>query len=165
MHQVTSITNSQGTSSFQYDLAGNLVAESDSLGRVTSRSYNARGQETSVTLPDPDGAGPLTAPVFTKAFNARGELVSQTDAMGNSTSWTYNAQGQALTQTDPDPDGVGPLPAAVTHSPTIWREEEAQSPMPRAIQLRMATIMPEGWWRVLTLGGTPPITNMMLLAK
>ena len=71
-------------------------------------------QEISVTLPDPDGAGPLTAPVFTKAFNARGELVSQTDAMGNITSWTYNAQGQALTQTDPDPDGTGPLPAAVT---------------------------------------------------
>ncbi|MCY2970209.1 MAG: hypothetical protein NTZ30_06020 [Planctomycetota bacterium] len=114
MHQVTSITNSQGTSSFQYDLAGNLVAESDPLGRETSRSYNARGQETSVTLPDPDGAGPLTAPVFTKAFNARGELVSQADAMGNITSWTYNAQGQALTQTDPDPDGAGPLPAAVT---------------------------------------------------
>ncbi len=84
------------------------------MGRVTSRSYNARGQETSDTLPDPDGAGPLTAPVFTKAFNARGELVSQADAMGNITSWTYNAQGQALTQTDPDPDGVGPLPAAVT---------------------------------------------------
>ena len=84
------------------------------MGRVTSRTYNARGQETSVTLPDPDGAGPLTAPVFTKAFNARGELVSQADAMGNITSWTYNAQGQALTQTDPDPDGAGPLPAAVT---------------------------------------------------
>ena len=84
------------------------------MGRVTSRSYNARGQETSDTLPDPDGAGPLTAPVFTKAFNARGELVSQADAMGNITSWTYNAQGQALTQTDPDPDGAGPLPAAVT---------------------------------------------------
>jgi len=68
----------------------------------------------SVTQPDPDGAGPLTAPVTTFAYDAVGQLLSTTDPLGRTTGYTYDSMGRQLTVTLPDPDGAGPLAAPVT---------------------------------------------------
>jgi len=86
------------------------------------------------TDPDPDGAGGLSAPVTTLAYNMQG-LVTVTDAMsrvttyardnkgrvsgvtdpaGNTTNYAYDFYGNLLTQTEPDPDGAGPLARPVT---------------------------------------------------
>src|SRR5262249_48643981 len=55
---------------FTYDANGNRATESNPLGQVTSYTYNAQNQVATRTTPDPDGAGPLTAPVTTFAYDA-----------------------------------------------------------------------------------------------
>ncbi|MEO8272157.1 MAG: hypothetical protein ABI557_20775, partial [Aureliella sp.] len=95
----------------------------DSIGRVLTE-----------TLPDPDGAGPLTSPVTTNEYGAAG-LSKVTDALGHATTFVrdgngrvtqstdalsgvtdvvYDTYGNVLSQTDPDPDGAGPLARPVT---------------------------------------------------
>ena len=87
------------------------------------------GRLLTETLPDPDGAGPLAAPVKTYTYAADGRLQSvedfaeqlvsyvynaaglvseMTDPRGT-TTFTYDALGRVLLVTEPDPDGAGPL--------------------------------------------------------
>ena len=66
------------------------------------------------TLPDPDGAGALTSPVTTYAYNAADWVTSVTDARGGVTTSTVDNLGRTATVTAPDPDGTGSLTSAVT---------------------------------------------------
>ena len=58
--------------STRYDAAGNMLTETDPLGNVTSYAYDNLNLQIQVTQPDPDGSGPLTAPVTHYAYDAAG---------------------------------------------------------------------------------------------
>jgi YD repeat-containing protein len=65
---------------------GRLTSRTDELGNVTSYTYDHEGRVLSVTGPDPDGAGSLTAPVESYTYNALGSVLTMTDAGGHVTS-------------------------------------------------------------------------------
>jgi RHS repeat-associated protein len=99
---------------YGYDDVGNLTSVTDPLGHVTQYAFDALDRRVQVTQPDPDGAGPLAAPVTLYQYDAAGNLVKVTDALGRETSYTYDALDRLAQQTMPDPDGAGPLAAAFT---------------------------------------------------
>ncbi|MFN6107326.1 MAG: hypothetical protein ACK5EA_23130, partial [Planctomycetaceae bacterium] len=98
-----------------YDTSDNLLTGTDELGRKTTFTYDTLNRLTSTTLPDPDGTGPLLAPLSRIVYNPLG-LVSQTiDLLGQTTQYSYDPQRNWLLQvTSPDPDGTtGPDVAPV----------------------------------------------------
>ncbi len=73
LHQPISTTDAMGrTQSWTYDTLGNMLTSTDGGGFVTTVAYNSRGLPTSITEPDPDGAGPLSSPVTGLAYDALG---------------------------------------------------------------------------------------------
>ncbi len=63
-------------------------------------SYNSRGLPTSMTPPDPDGAGALTSPVTTLAYDCYGRLTTLTNPDSSTQTFTYNTADQMLTHVD-----------------------------------------------------------------
>ena len=113
--RATSVTNAaNGVVSNTYDKDGRVLTTTDVMGNVTTNVYNSRGELTSTTLPDPDGAGPLTSPVWSFTYDAGGNKLTQTDPLNRVTSWTCDKLDRVATVTLPDPDGAGPLTAPVT---------------------------------------------------
>jgi len=78
--------------------------------RVTSYSYDLLDNLTQVTENDPDGVGPLTAPVTQYVYDYASRLYSMTDPAGRQTLYEYDPLGRRTKVTEPDPDGAGPLP-------------------------------------------------------
>ena len=62
-------------------------------------SYNSRGLPTSITKPDPDGAGALTSPVTTLAYDSYGRLTTLTNPDSSTQTFAYNTADQLLTNT------------------------------------------------------------------
>ena len=92
-----------------------VEAEVDELGRRTEYEYNALGQLVRKILPDPDGDGPLTSPIYQYSYDAMGNLVAETDPLGNVTQYVYDARGRLIRTVQPDPDGEnGPLTSPIT---------------------------------------------------
>ena len=58
-----------------YDFAGRLVATLDADGNRTDYAYDNMGRTTVVTLPDPDGDGPLTRPTTQYVYDAASRVV------------------------------------------------------------------------------------------
>jgi YD repeat-containing protein len=113
--RVTRITNPDGThKDFTYDSANNLLTATDELGRVTTYSYDNLNRLTYVTLPDPDGAGPLTSPVTICAYDSLSRLSTVTDALGNVTSYAYNSRGWLTGVTAPNPATGGSSGGLIT---------------------------------------------------
>ncbi|TCO80767.1 intein/RHS repeat-associated protein [Plasticicumulans lactativorans] len=83
-----------------YDAAGNLLASTDVLGHVTAYAYDALDRRVGVTAPDPDGGGPLAAPVTRYAFDAADNLVAITDPLGHVTAYAYDALNRRVRSTD-----------------------------------------------------------------
>jgi|GEM_PF-5208844 len=92
------------------------------MERTTAFAYDKLGRLLTVTQPDPDGGGALTAPVTSYGYDAVGNLLSVTDplshvttygyddlyrrtsitdALSGVTSFTFDAAGQLKTLTDP----------------------------------------------------------------
>lgn len=61
---------------------------------------NSRGLPTSVTMPDPDGSGPLSAPVTFIAYDSYGRAVTITNPDASTQTFTYNTADQQLPQVD-----------------------------------------------------------------
>ena len=53
-----------------YNSLGEPLTQTDATGAVTTNTYDTHGNLLTVTQPDPDGAGPLTAPVTTDTYTA-----------------------------------------------------------------------------------------------
>nr|MBA3311784.1 cadherin-like domain-containing protein [Planctomycetaceae bacterium] len=131
----TSFTNELNKSwTYTYDVSGNRLTETDPLGKVTTWTYNSRGQVLTMTRPDPDGTGPLAAPVTgyqydsygrltqvtnadatyrTFTYNTADNLLTETDELGHTTTYAYDTLGRRTGITQPDPDGTGPLTSPV----------------------------------------------------
>ena len=74
------------TTGSAYDRAGNLVASTDPLGRVTGFRFDAMGRQTAIVFPD--GTSEL------KRYDAEGQLIEVVDRAGRSTLYTYDAGGR-----------------------------------------------------------------------
>jgi len=97
-----------------YDDAGNELTVTDAKGRVSSYAYDDANRVVSETRPDPDGAGPLPAPLTSYTYDDVGNKLSQTDPLGRTTRFAYDGANRLVSTTAPDPDGVGPQEAPTT---------------------------------------------------
>jgi YD repeat-containing protein len=127
-------TTDEAAVRFEYDGADRLVAEIDELGRRTQHQYDALDRLIQTTLPDPDGAGSQSAPVYAFAYDQNNRLTQETDPLGRVTSYAYSDRGELLTVTRPDHDGDGQL--TVTTMSYTAREEldTITDPLGRATQ-------------------------------
>src|SRR5207248_2645640 len=89
-----------GITRLDYDAIGNVLAATDPLGRTTSYAYDNLDRRTVITSPDPDGAGPQTAPATQFAYDSVGNLIRSTDALGRPTAFTYDVLNRMLSVTD-----------------------------------------------------------------
>jgi YD repeat-containing protein len=80
-----------------------LTGVSDYASRSATLAYDGSGRLTSITQPDPDGAGAQSAPVTTFGYDATThELTSVTDALSQVTGYTYGTHGRLTQITRPD---------------------------------------------------------------
>jgi RHS repeat-associated protein len=93
----------------QYDPGGNLAWKKDANLRVTSYGYDAANHLTSVTAPDPDGGGPLAAPVTQYTYDDVGNLATRKDANLRETVYGWDDANRLVAAT-------GPLNRAWTYS-------------------------------------------------
>ncbi|MCO6455820.1 MAG: VCBS repeat-containing protein [Pirellulaceae bacterium] len=84
----------------EYDAAGNRSATIDAHGNRTEFQYDGRNRLVEIRHADPDGPGPLAAPVERYAYDAAGNQISWTDALGNVTRYEYDALNRLTRQTD-----------------------------------------------------------------
>jgi RHS repeat-associated protein len=68
--------------SYSYDKNGNLLAATDTLGRTTDFAYDELNRQTSVKLPDPDGAGSLGRRETRSSYDGYGNLIQSVDTRG-----------------------------------------------------------------------------------
>jgi YD repeat-containing protein len=85
---------------FTFDLSGNVLTETDARGNVTTNTYDAFSRLSQVTGPDPDGLGPLTAPVTTYTYDLAGNLKQVLDPLNHATQYGYDARNRLISTTD-----------------------------------------------------------------
>ena len=97
------------TESWNYDgVAGSrgyLTSSTDGNGNTTTYTYDSLGHMLTETQPDPDGNGPLSAPVTDYVYDADGNLISTTLATGSpqeTTTTVYDKMGRAIKTINPD---------------------------------------------------------------
>jgi len=112
-HQVATITDPlDHTTTFGYDVHGNLTSITDPLQHQTTFGYNSRGQRTSVTnalqhtttfVYQGGDLKSVTDPLSrttTRVTDAAGRLLAVTDPLGHTTRYNYDANSQLRTVTD-----------------------------------------------------------------
>ncbi|MEQ8848076.1 putative Ig domain-containing protein [Botrimarina sp.] len=77
-----------------HDAAGNTVATSDALGRVTRFVHDQRGLLTETILPDDTPLDDRDNLRTRTAYNAAGQVVEQTDEAGRVTRFEYDRAGR-----------------------------------------------------------------------
>jgi RHS repeat-associated protein len=87
------------TTTNTYDAAGRVLTTTDPNGHTTTNTYDATGNLLSITGADPDGAGPLLAPVTSYAYDDAGNKLTQTDPNNHTTTFTYDASNRLLSET------------------------------------------------------------------
>jgi RHS repeat-associated protein len=89
------------TTSYTYDAAGNKTSETDARGNTTTYVYDNRNELSSMTGPDPDGGGPLAAPVTTYTYDVAGDQLTVTDPLDHTTTKTYDNDKRLASVTTP----------------------------------------------------------------
>ncbi len=92
--QAVKVTDPLGHTTYLSYLYGDLVAQADPLGQVTSTYYDNIGRPLDVTDPE----GNMTSYTWTPLD----EEASQTDPLGHVTAYTYDHDGNLKSVTDPD---------------------------------------------------------------
>lgn len=155
----TQMIDANGKSSYvSYDAAGRVLTRTDELNHVTTNAYDGAGRLTSVTSPDPDGAGSLTSPVTsyeydaagnitkitdprsyatTFAYDARNQLVARTNAKDDTARWIFNPSGQAVVTIDEaDHDTVSILDAIGRTTQVVYTDPDGNGPLaPPSVQM------------------------------
>jgi RHS repeat-associated protein len=92
-----------------YDGVGNVtsIIQSTEAGEplATINQYDRLDRLISTTLPDPDGPGPLTAPVTRTGYDSANRKVSMTDPLLRVTQYAYDSLDRPTVVTLPDLDG------------------------------------------------------------
>ncbi len=102
-----------------YDVAGHTIASIDPLGHVTASIYNSLGKVVKTRADDPDGTGPLTAPVWQYKYDAMGNVIESTDPLGRVTNRIYDADGRITKSLSPlidSPNGQTRLATVYTYN-------------------------------------------------
>lgn len=86
---------------YGYDTYGRQTTVTNHDGWVTTTGYNLLDQVTSVTTPDPDGAGGVTASVTSHTYDYLNRLASTIDALSGTTSFTYDLNNRLINLRDP----------------------------------------------------------------
>ena len=60
-----------------------------------------RAGSLTVTAPDPDGGGPLVAPVTGYTYDPVGNRLTRTDAKNHVTTWAYDGMNRVASMTLP----------------------------------------------------------------
>ncbi len=84
-----------------FDALGNVVGTTDALGHVTTYTYDANGNVSSVTVPITSSTSATTS----YTYNSFGSILTTTDPLGHVTTNTYDTHGNLLTVTTPAPNG------------------------------------------------------------
>ncbi len=79
------------TSTYEYDISGNITRTVDFDGGVTQKAFNIRGQTTQIIHPDGSKES------FT--YNLNGSLAEQVALNGSKTQYLYNALGKCIRKT------------------------------------------------------------------
>lgn len=114
--RVIQTVNANGTTSYDYDLAGRQTrtnqqgASGTTDDRITVSVVDALGRVTEQRLPKFDAnlnsasdtsVGTTTViPLLRQTFDRWGNVLTKIDARGNTTSWTYDADNRVLTETE-----------------------------------------------------------------
>jgi RHS repeat-associated protein len=118
------------TSSTDYNTTGTVSQRTDALGNVTTYTYNPYGDLLTTTAPDPDGAGPLTAPVTTNTYDRDHEELSTTDPTGAQYLATYTYLGQTATSSVSDRETGSTLYFTTTYGyDTAGNQTSSQDPL------------------------------------
>ncbi|MCP4287409.1 MAG: RHS repeat protein, partial [Gammaproteobacteria bacterium] len=86
------------TTSFEYDLAGNLISTTDKEAHTSTYAYDALNRLVTAT----DSMGPTSS-----TYNALGNLTSLTDAENQTTTFDYDKNGRLKKEFRPLPQGTG----------------------------------------------------------
>ena len=105
-----SITDPFGSATTFAYTGGKVDEITDPAGRTTSLAYDG-GLLAGITDPDPDGAGPLAAPVISLAYDTAGHLTDWTDPLAHTTTFLYNFAGRVSTVLRADASAEHVLPA------------------------------------------------------
>lgn len=100
-------TDSLGRSTvYEYDANGNLTLSRDALGSTVSSTYGSKNElltETTYLVADPDGAGsgqPGAPQTVRYAYDAENHLRFEVSAAGRVVEYRYNAAGQRVSTLD-----------------------------------------------------------------
>jgi RHS repeat-associated protein len=117
-----------------HDSAGNRLATTDPLGRITTFQYDSAGNRTKIIHPD------KTEITFT--YNALGQMIAETNELGHTTKKQYDPYGNLVAVTTPEghttrtlfgESGTGLQPVV---SPTGAAANATPSSKPQALSLR-----------------------------
>ncbi|WP_404310460.1 Calx-beta domain-containing protein [Neorhodopirellula lusitana] len=94
---------------YQYNEAGEVVLQTDPLGRQVAYEYDAWGRVVRETRPDPDGDGPELSPITLTEYDGLGRTVSTTQVIGAEgggddlvTQYEYDSLNRKTKEIDPD---------------------------------------------------------------
>ena len=85
----------------EYDERGNVIRETSPVGKVIDRTFDARNNRLSETLPYDPASPPSPIPTTRYTYDTQDNLLSMTDPKSNRTEYTYDAQKHVLTTKDP----------------------------------------------------------------
>ncbi len=98
---------------YVYDAASRLTQVTRPGSRVTSYTYDNLDRPLTNTLPDPDGAGSKTSPVYSWTLDAVGNVLTSTDPLNHTTTTVYDNLYRPTIVTMQDPDMSGSLTSPV----------------------------------------------------
>ena len=96
----------RATTSWQYDVVGNVVLEIGVRQQQTKTQYDARNQVWKVFQPDPDEVlTNVSDPSMTYSYDESGNLLSQVDAAGHQTAFKYDLLNRQIDHIAPKLSG------------------------------------------------------------
>jgi YD repeat-containing protein len=102
LNRATTITDPLGgVTAIAFDAAGRNTGLTDALSNRTTWTYDLADRVTILEEPDPDGAGPQSAPVTRYSYDSGGNPRTLTDPLGRVTTYDYDALDRRTVTTDP----------------------------------------------------------------
>ncbi len=77
-----------GTNTYEFDLLKRITSATDQKGNVTAYTYDATGNQTSITYPDQSQV--------TNTYDLLGQMTSVTEASGDTTYYEYDGMGRQV---------------------------------------------------------------------